>query len=277
MSISFSSSFLTTLLGRNVANSTKALSKNLQRLSSGVRVNSAADGATDLRMADALTTQIRGLAVAKRNTNDGVSLTQVAEAALTETTNALQSIREYALEAQTSTSSSADRQTLQTEVNAMLSEISRIATQTEFSNLRLLAGSFDAMQFMIGAENNNTLDITISGASYSALGLDTNSGIGVTTASAASVTVANIDTALERIANIRGQLGGAQARFSSILNQIDATTTALSAAKSTLLDTDVAEESAAMTRNAILQQAGVAVMAQANLQPKVLLQLLSTE
>ena len=277
MTISFSADFLNSVLLRNLNNTSKALSTNLQRLSSGIRVNSAVEGSVELQLADKLSAQIRGMAVAKKNSNDGVSLTQVAEAALNETANALQSIREFAVEAYVSTLSSSDRANLQTEVNSMLSEISRIATQVEFNNMRVLAGSFTDMQFMIGANTTNTLSITFSGASYSGLGLDTNSGINVSTMNAASVTIVNVDTALERVANIRGQIGGAQSRFASVINQIDASTIALSSARSNTLDADVAKETASMTKNAILQQAGVAVMAQANLQPKLMLQLLKTE
>ncbi|MBF0447935.1 MAG: flagellin FliC [Magnetococcales bacterium] len=276
MTISFSSSFLTSMVRRNISTSSKALSGNLMRISSGLRLNSAADGAADLSVADSLSTEIRGLAVATRNTNDGISLTQVAEAALVETTNALQGIREFALVAQNATVSSADRQTLQTEVNSLLSEIARIATQTEFNSLRLLAGSFDAMQFMIGTGSGDVIDITLSGASYGDLGLGTDaSEILVSTDTQASTTVTAIDTALDRVSAIRSQLGGAQSRFSSIINQIEATTTALDTARSNIMDADIALETAALTRNSILQQAGIAVMAQANLQPKIFLQLLN--
>ena len=379
---------------RNLAASNNDLSTAIQRLSSGLRINSAKDDAAGLAISERFTTQIRGLEVAVRNANDGISLAQTAEGAMVEVSNNLQRIRELAVQASNATNSESDRKALQAEVSQLVEEISRVATQTNFNNINLLDGSFTGAQFQVGADAGQT--IAIAGilnananalgskefASYSIDAQGTEDGAGpyaskaiapktitignteitvpgidaaayssntagvaakeasvnyakqmvtainakssetnviaesddtgkitltringsdaisvtlkddtdelgtaatvtravkdfdITTFGGAQLAILIADTALEAINGARADLGAIQNRFSSTIANLSTTSENLSASRSRIQDTDYAAETAELTRTQILQQAGTAMLAQANSIPNNVLSLL---
>ncbi|MBF0367971.1 MAG: flagellin FliC [Magnetococcales bacterium] len=265
--------------------STSALGQSFARLASGLRINSAKDDAAGLAISTRMTSQVRGLNQAIRNTNDGISLLQVAEGALDETTNALQRIRELAVQAANETYNSSDRADLQLEVDQLLSEIQRISTQVEFNNQTLLSGGYAGAVFQVGNRQDQTIAVTIDNALPSALlsiGRYTEASIAagsvprvdITTFSAAGSALSQLTNALDSVTDIRANLGAMQNRFESTVANLTNVVENISAARSRIMDADIAAETANLTRNSILQQAGTAVLAQANQQPQLALQLL---
>ena len=254
------------------------LNTSFERLSSGFRINSAADDAAGLQISDRLTSQVEGLNQAVRNANDAISLSQTAEGALSEVTTSLQRIRTLAVQSQNGINSSADRQALQKEVSALRTEISRIATDTQFGNVNILDGNFSA-KFLVGANAGQTISVnlsstnlgSISGFSATGLGITTNS---VSTAAGASALLSDIDAAISGIGAVRADLGALQNRFQSTIRNLSNISENLSAAHSQIRDTDFAAETAELTRNQILQQASVSVLSQANQRPQTALSLL---
>lgn len=270
---------------RHLNNSTKELGKTFARLSSGLRVNSAADDAAGLSIATRMSAQIRGTNQAVRNANDAISLVQVAEGALEETENSIQRIRELAVQASNDTYTTSDRTDMWAEIVQLLSEVDRISSDTEFNDKNLLGttgGSFEAT-FHVGADAGQTIDITINDGTTSALGvIASNIGSaadisGLTTASAqlrAGSVIIAADSALDSVSDIRSTLGAVQNRLEAAINSLSNLSENTEAAKSRIMDADIAAETSALTRNAILQQAGTAILAQANQQPQLALQLL---
>lgn len=258
---------------RNLASSQNALNKSMQRLSSGLRINSAKDDAAGLAISDRMTSQIRGLNQAARNANDGISLAQTAEGALQETTNMLQRMRELAIQSSNSTNTTADRQSLDAEFQNLREEINRIATSTSFNGKTLLAGDYasNAAIFQIGADAGQVISVTIGAATASALNITSTD---VTTFSAAQSAISLIDAAISTIDSVRGDLGAVQNRFESTIANLNNVAENLTAARSRILDADIAQETSQMTKNNILQQAGVAILSQANQTPQLALQLL---
>ncbi|MBF0624274.1 MAG: flagellin FliC [Magnetococcales bacterium] len=256
---------------RNLMKSTTALGVSFARLASGLRINSARDDAAGLSITNRMTAQVRGLNQAIRNANDGISLAQVAEGALDETSNALQRIRELAVQAANSTYNSADREDLNKEVIQLLSEIQRISEHTEFNKMVLLHGSYTGQQFQVGAFSGQTITISVVGATRSALGV---SMVTLSTTDGANSAMRLVDNALDSIADIRANLGAIQSRFEAVIGNLSNIVENMSAARSRIQDTDIAAETAQLTRTAILQQAGTAILAQANQQPQLALQLL---
>ncbi|MBF0124006.1 MAG: flagellin FliC [Magnetococcales bacterium] len=255
--------------------STMALGKTFERLSSGLRINHAADDAAGLSITTRMTAQVRGLNQAIRNGNDAVSLVQVADGSLSETNSALQRIRELAVQAASDTYTSTDRSDIQKEVNQLISEIQRIASQTSFNKQNVLDGTFSAKRFQIGAYNTQQLSITIGAATAAGIGITALSNtISGATASAITALIANVDTAINSVAVIRSQLGAYQNRFDAVVANLATMSEGVSASRSRIVDADIAAETAALTRNSILQQAGTAMLAQANQQPQIALQLL---
>ena len=368
---------------RNLNNSQSSLNTSLQRLSSGLRINSAKDDAAGLAISERFSAQIRGLNQAARNANDGVSLAQTAEGALAEVTNNLQRIRELAVQSSNATNSQSDRDALQTEVTQLLNEIDRVADSTEFNGVKLLDGSFTGAVFQVGANAGETITIasttdantaalgsastnTTAGLSVAASGLtgfataliagdftingtdigaiagagsaaeragqmvnainnvSQTTGVGASydgatgqlslnsdaaftiagTANAAietgfanaafatvttatgidSLTVSNfagaqsalalIDSSLTEVNSARATLGAVQNRFESVVRSVQTTSENLSASRSRIVDADFAAETANLTRAQILQQAGTAILAQANSLPQNVLSLL---
>jgi len=249
-----------------------SLSTSFERLSSGFRINSAADDAAGLQITDRLTSQVQGLNQAVRNANDAISLSQTAEGALQETTNALQRIRTLAVQAQNGINSSADRVALQEEVSALRLEMSRIGATTEFGGVSILTGGFSAA-FLVGANGGQNISVNISragGFGASGLGIDGN----VLSAGGASAMLSDVDAALSIIGSTRAELGALQNRFQSTIRNLSNISENVSAARSQIKDTDFATETANLTRNQIIQQASTTVLAQANQRPQAALQLL---
>ncbi|WP_130472835.1 flagellin [Candidatus Magnetaquicoccus inordinatus] len=254
-----------------LAGSTNALGISFKRLASGLRINSAADDAAGLSISDRMTAQIRGLNQAVRNANDTISLIQVAEGALSETTAALQRIRELAVQSANDTNVSGDRADLQKEVDQLIAEIDRIANTTQFNGQVLLSGGFANKVFHVGAYTAQTIAFTITGATATDLAINAAT---VDTQANAETAIATLDTAINSVTTVRASLGAYQNRFESVVTNLSNISLNTSTARSRIVDADMAAETAKLTQNSILQQAGTAVLAQANQQPSVILQLL---
>ena len=265
---------------RNLSKSQGDLSKAMQKLSSGLRINSAKDDAAGLAISDRMTSQIRGLTQAARNANDGISLAQTAEGALQETTNMLQRMRELAVQSANDTNTVEDRTSLNAEFANLIEEIDRIATSTSFNGKTMLTGSYanagSGFVFHVGANANQVISVTIPGASAGALGSGGNTiqSMAILTQSGANFTLGVIDAAISDVDVMRGNMGAVQNRMESTIANLNNVSENLSAARSRILDADVAQETASMTKNNILQQAGVAILSQANQTPQLALQLL---
>jgi flagellin len=259
---------------RNLSVVSERLQGNLQRLSSGLRIATAADDAAGLGISERLRAQIRSLDQAGRNSADGISLVQTAEGALGEVNNNLARMRELAIEAANGTLNTGDRAALDSEFQALISEIDRVATQTDFNGVNLFDGSTTTLSIQVGTESGETIAITLEDATTSGLGLS-GATFDLTTITNASAALATIDTAIDSVTSFRGDLGALQNRLSSAARSIASTRESLSAAESRIRDVDIARETADLTRNTILQQAAVSVLAQANIQPQLALNLLS--
>ena len=297
---------------RKLSNATLSLNTSYQRLSSGLRINSAKDDAAGLQISDRLTTQINGLNQGNRNTNDGIALAQTIEGALDETTNMLQRIRVLAVQSANGTNSAADRKALQEEVTQLSAEITRIAKQTTFAGQLVLNGKYDQnknpnslipnngkLTFQVGANAGNTLDLdwgnefTLSGIGLlaginatdmkatgdkglvlSQAGNTKTIRFGVCTAQVATNTLANIDSLIQAVDSKRAALGALQNRMESTIRNQANISENQSDARSRIRDTDFASETAALTQNNIIQQASQTVLAQANQRPTIALSLL---
>jgi flagellin len=265
---------------RNLTTSQIALNKSMQRLSSGLRVNSSKDDAAGLAISDRMTSQIRGLNQAARNANDGISLAQTAEGALQETTNLLQRMRELAVQSANDTNTPADRSSLDAEFQSLISEITRISQNTAFNNRTILTGSYantgSGFIFHVGANANQVISVTIAGASAGAIGSGTLRVASLTISNRASSNgaISVLDAAISDVDIMRGDLGAVQNRMESTIANLNNVAENLTAARSRILDADIAQETSAMTKNNILQQAGVSILAQANQTPQLALQLL---
>jgi len=253
-----------------------------ERLSSGFRINSAADHAAGLQITDRMTSQVQGLNQAVRNANDAISLSQTAEGAMQETTTALQRIRTLAIQSQNGINSSADRLALQKEVSALRTEISRIATTTQFAGVDVLTGAFSA-RFLVGANAGQTISVNLSTQALGRAGIDgfSATGLGITggnndvlTETNASALLGSVDNAISAIGGLRADLGALQNRFQSTIRNLSNISENVSAARSRIKDTDFATETAELSRNQILQQASTTILAQANQRPQAALSLL---
>ena len=251
---------------RNLSSSQGTLATSMQRLSSGLRINNSKDDAAGLAIADRMNAQIKGINVAVRNANDGISLAQTAEGALSTVTDVLQRMRELAVQAQNGSNGTSDRANLDTEYQQLSQEITRIAAQTKFNGNAIVGASAGAQTFQVGANNGDTLTITTSTITTVAGGL--------TTAADASTAVAALDTALDTITTNRATYGAAINRFQFAINNLQITGENQNAARGRIMDADFATETANLSRAQVLQQAGTAMVAQANQLPQQVLQLL---
>jgi len=256
------------------------LSTAFERLSSGFRINSAADDAAGLQITDRMTSQVQGLNQAVRNANDGISLAQTAEGAMSETTTALQRIRTLAIQSQNGINSSADRVALQKEVSALRTEISRISTTTQFAGVNILSGDFSA-KFLVGANAGQTISVNLSSAALARAGVNGFSATGlgiladnVLTEQGASRLLTAVDSAISAVGGLRADLGALQNRFQSTIRNLSNISENVSAARSRIKDADFATETAELSRNQILQQASTTILAQANQRPQAALSLL---
>ena len=267
---------------RNLNNSTNALSSTFTRLSSGLRINKAADDAAGLSISDRMTSQIRGFNQSVRNANDTISLIQVAEGALNETTTALQRMRELSVAAANDTFVTSDRIDMQKELDQLVAEIQRISDNTQFNGQKLLQGSYAAgKKFHVGALQDQTIEVSIASMGTVALGVDAtimasfaDSAASTAAQGNAELAITAIDAAIASVTAVRATLGSKQNRFEAAVNSLSNVSLNTASARSRVLDADMAAETATLTQNSILQQAGTAILAQANQQPSVILQLL---
>jgi flagellin len=254
----------------NLSNVSSRLGGNFSRLSSGLRIAAAADDAAGLGISERMRAQVRSLQQAGRNASDGISLVQTAEGTLNELNSNLVRMRELAIQASNGTLNSGDRAVINTEFTNLIEEIDRVANQATFNGVNLFDGTTSTLTFQVGAEAGETIDVTLEDLSSATLGISTD----VLTATSAQAALDLIDTAVDTVSSLRGDLGAAQNRLSSTVRSIANAAENLTAAESRIRDVDVAAETADLTRNSILQQAAVSVLAQANTQPQIALSLL---
>jgi flagellin len=253
---------------------TNHLQANYRRLSTGLRIVTAADDAAGLAISERMRAQIQSLSQAQRNANDGISLVQVGEGAMNEMSNILIRMRELSIEANNGTTSASDKDTLNQEFGDLIQEIDRIAESTKFNGVNLLNGSTSGIVFQVGSDvvaNVDTLQVGLVSVLASDLGIGT---LDIGSMGSATTAITAIDLAIDRVASARGDLGAVQSRLQSTINNLGISVENLTTAESRIRDVDVAAETADTTRNAILQQAAVSVLAQANVQPQVALTLL---
>lgn len=239
----------------------------MERLSSGQRINSAADDAAGLSIASRMTAQITGIKAAIKNANDGISLMDTAEGAMAEITNMLQRMRELALQSANDTNSDNDRTASQAEIDALAAEIDRVSSTTTFNAIKVLNGDFDSdgIKLQVGASTDDeaTIEVTIASMAAADLG-DGVDSLDVSDNDGASSAVENIDTAIEYVNEQRSALGAVRNRLDHTINNLTSISTNTAAARSRIMDTDYAEETSEMTKNQILNQASTAMLAQAN-------------
>ncbi|MBT8450203.1 MAG: flagellin FliC [Gammaproteobacteria bacterium] len=260
---------------RNLFRTNITLNETFQRLSSGFRINSAKDDAAGLQISNQLTSQIKGLTIGIRNANDGLSVAQVGEGAQQEITFLLQRMRELALTAATGTTADGgpEKLALDSEFQELILEIDRIATTTSFGGTKLLDGSFGTKQIQVGANDAETIGITLINATTLQV---ISSAIDITTAANASGVLATIDSDITNIDSNRAQLGAVQNRLTSTIANSQNIIENASASRSRLRDTDYAIETSNLAKNQVLQQAGLSVLSQANAQAQSVLSLLQT-
>jgi len=270
---------------RNVSSSQSSLATSMQRLSSGLRVNSAKDDAAGMAISERLNAQVRGSNVAIRNANDGISLAQTAEGALSKVNDSLQRMRELSVQSRNATNTQADRDSLDKEFGELAKEIQRVLGGTTFNGRAVLATSaFGTQTFQVGANTTandridvTTTDMTTASEITTVAGDTTATGRAVingATASDIDTVIQNIDTAINKVSSERATLGASQNRFDAVISNLQISVENQSAAKSRITDADFAQETANMSRANILQQAGNAMIAQANQIPSQVLSLL---
>ena len=265
---------------RNLNMSQASLATSMQRLSSGLRINSAKDDAAGLAIAERMNAQVRGMNVAVRNANDGISLAQTGEGALAKVGDSLQRMRELAVQARNATNSDSDKDSLNKEFSQLQSEVTRVLGGTSFNGKHILGSDAATLDFQVGA--NTTADDTISVAT-SDMTQDTD--ITAVTASTAVIdssatsgdiktVIDNLDAALNKVNDTRATFGATQSRFDAVIANLQQGAEAQSAARSRIMDADFAAETSNLSRAQILQQAGNAMVAQANQLPQQVLALL---
>jgi flagellin len=259
---------------RSLSTVTDRLTGNFRRLSTGLRISSAADDAAGLAISERLRSQVRSLEQARRNASDGISLMQTAEGALNEVSSILIRLRELAIQSSNGSVNGQDKETLDQEFQNLVTEVDRIGRSTEFSGIKLLDGSATSVTFQVGlgtASGIDQLDVTLSPALSTSLSLNS---LDIGSGGATSTAITSIDTAINSVSSLRGTLGAVQNRLAITINNLAISTENLTSAESRIRDVDVAYETAQLTRNNILQQASISVLSQANSQPQSALQLL---
>jgi flagellin len=257
---------------RQLATNQSSMAKSIEKLSSGLRINRAGDDAAGLAISEKMRAQIRGLQQASRNAQDGISLIQTAEGALNESHAILQRMRELAVQSANDTNTDDDRAELQKEVEALVEELDRIANNTEFNTQKLLEGNFSG-KLHIGANASQVLSITISDMTSGSTGLNVED-IDISDQDGANSAITTIDAAIKTLSEERSTLGAWQNRLEHTIANLNNAAENLQAAESRIRDVDMANEMMSFTRYQILQQASTAMLAQANLAPQSILQLL---
>ena len=258
---------------RQLSGVTSAQAKSTEKLSSGYRINRAADDAAGLSISEKLRSQIRGLDKAASNSQDGISLVQVAEGALNETHSILQRMNELATQAANDTNTSTDRTAIQQELTQLTSELDRIYSTTQFNTMNLLDGSFSGKSLQVGSLSGQVINISISSMKASALGIKADD-VKVSSNSVAGKSMTIIQQAIDKVSTERSKLGALQNRLEHTINNLDTTSENTSSAESRIRDTDMATEMVEYSKNNILSQAGQSMLAQANQQTQGVLSLL---
>jgi len=264
-----------TVAHRHLTNTNNAVSRAMEKLSSGLRINRAADDAAGLAVSESMRSRVRGETVAIRNAEDGISLTQVADGAMGSAVDMLQRLRDLAVQAASGTLVDSQRNNIDKEAQQLLSEIDKVGTDTDFNGIKILAGSVaaaaSAVTIQTGAVSGANIAFTISTVSASQLGV---SGIAVSSQASAAAAIASIDSAIATLNTERAKMGATQNRLEQAINRLGISVENLSAAEARVRDADMATEMVSFTKNQILQQSGVAMLAQANAAPQAVLQLL---
>ncbi len=268
MTLSINTNVMSLNAQRNVNGTSRGLASAMEHLSSGLRVNSAKDDAAGLAIAERMTAQVRGLQVGIRNAADAISLAQTAEGALGSMTEALQRMRELSVQSVNASNSATDRTSLDSEFQALNTEINAIASRVTFNGIAILAGGAGVQDFQIGANVGDTISVTTTDRSAVAPGGD------VTTVANANTAIAAIDGVLDTINADRATLGAAMSQIGNAVVAQEATLQNTTAARGRIMDADFAAETANLTRFQILQQAGISMIAQANVAPQNVLALL---
>ncbi|MEP7099944.1 MAG: flagellin domain-containing protein [Burkholderiales bacterium] len=278
MSMSVNTNLFSLNAQRNLNKSQMSLSTSMQRLSSGLRINSAADDAAGLAISERMGAQVRGMNVAVRNANDGISLAQTADGALASVSDSLQRMRELAVQSRNSTNSDSDKESLNLEFTQLSSEIGRVLGGTTFNGKAIIGADAGTLTFQVGANTttNDSIDLTTTDLTADTkITTVTSASIGSASDAAAIKTVIdNIDLAIDDVNSQRATFGAAQNRFNAVVSNLQASVENQSAAKSRITDADFASETANMSRAQILQSAGTAMVAQANQLPQSVLKLL---
>lgn len=250
---------------------TDSMSKSTEKLSSGYRINRAADDAAGLSISEKLRSQIRGLDKAASNSQDGISLIQVAEGALNETHSILQRMNELATQAANDTNTSTDRNAIAAEMNQLTSEIDRVHSTTQFNTMNLLDGKFKGKFIQVGSMKGQTITISINKMDAHSIGV---SGLAVSSNTSSSESMSKIQNAIQSVSDQRAKLGAIQNRLEHTINNLNTTSENTAAAESRIRDTDMASEMVEYSKNNILQQAGQSMLAQANQQTQGVVSLL---
>ena len=262
---------------RNLAATSGSLATSIQRLSSGLRVNSAKDDAAGLAIADRMNSQVRGMNVAIRNANDGISLTQTADGALAGVGDMMQRMRELAVQSTNSTNGTDDRGNLNQEFQQLADEVDRVLQGTKFNGKAVLGADATSLSFQVGAGTTTQDSITVSMTRLDTATSITNvtgASSDISTAAAATTAINNIDAALTAINSERSKMGAVQNRFDSVVSNLRISVESQSAARGRIMDADFAIETANLSRAQVLQQAGSAMLSQANQSPNGVLALL---
>jgi flagellin len=261
---------------RNLSVTQGQMSKSLEKLSSGFRINRAADDAAGLAISEGLRSQVGGLKVAVRNAQDGISVVQTAEGALQEVHSILQRVRDLSVQAGNDSNNAAARTNIKTEIDALGDELIRIGDATNFNGTKLLDGSAAALTFQVGASDvaaESQVVVDLSTADVGAIGTAVKA-LDVSSAANALTSITAVDTSIQTVSTERAKLGASQNRFEHTINSLNVAVENLSASESRIRDTDMASEMMQFTRAQILSQAGTAMLAQANQAPQTVLQLL---
>lgn len=257
---------------RSLSATQAKLGGNLAKLSSGLRINTAADDAAGLAISERFKAQVRSIGQAERNANDGISLTQTAEGAMNEISGVLVRMRELAVQSSNGTLGATERGYLDDEAQALVAEVDRISAVTEFNGLKLLDGSYNSdLQVGIKDSADDRINVTIAQTDFATLA---GAAVDLTTQAGAQAALTTLDTAIDTLSGNRAALGTVQNRLQVTISNLGSAKESISAANSRIRDVDVASESAEMTKNNILMQAGVSVLAQANQAPSIALSLL---
>ena len=258
---------------RNLTNTTEQLQRSLARLSSGLRITRASDDAAGLAISERFRAEVRSLQQAQRNALDGISMLQVAEGALNETSGNLIRLRELAIQSANGTLGAGERAVMNAEFQDLITEIDRVAAVTEFNGTLLLDGTAPTITFQVGSNNTVNDQITVTGVDATAAGIGVDL-LDVNTQATAQAALTTLDTAIDSVSALRGGFGTAQNRLESTIRSIAVAVENTAAAESRIRDVDVAIETANLTKNQVLQQAGIAVLAQANVSTQSALALL---